>query len=87
MHFKLMEANSCLTLLQSDVVVGDKGPGRNVKRLAGFPCAGSWESGSISISPSIDLFISVFFCFRGSQRLLFLYTKSGVHQTIRGVIY
>lgn len=71
MHFELMEADSCLTILQSDVVVGEKGPGRNVKRSADSLSAGSWESGSISISLSIDLFISVFICFRGSQRLQF----------------
>lgn len=34
MHFELMEVDSCLTVLQSDVVVGEKGPGRNVKRSA-----------------------------------------------------
>ncbi|XP_063741906.1 zinc finger protein 35-like [Eleginops maclovinus] len=39
MHFELMEADSCLTILQSDVVVGEEGPGRNVKRLAESPLA------------------------------------------------
>lgn len=39
MHFGLMEANSCLTILQSDVVVGEKGLGRNVKCSAGSPSA------------------------------------------------
>lgn len=58
MHFELMEANSCLTILQSDVV-GEKGPGRNVKRSADFPSAMSWESGSIYIRLTIDLFLSV----------------------------
>lgn len=71
MHFELMEADSCLTILQSDMVVGEKGPGRNVKRSAGSLSAASWESGSISIGLSIDLFISVFICFRGSLRLQF----------------
>lgn len=78
MHFELMEANSCLTILQGDVVVGEKGPGRNVKRSADSPSAMSWESGSISIGLSIDLFISVFICFRGSQCLPF-YIPHQVH--------
>lgn len=34
MHFELMEANSCLTISRSDVAVGEKGPSRNVRRLA-----------------------------------------------------
>lgn len=31
-YSELMEADSCLTVLQSDVVLGEKGWGRNVKR-------------------------------------------------------
>lgn len=38
MHFELMEANSCLTVLQSDMVVGKNGLGRNVKHQAASLC-------------------------------------------------
>lgn len=78
MHLELMEANSCLTILQNDVVVGEKGPCWNVKHSADSPSAMSWESGSIYNSLSIDLFISVFICFYGSQHLPF-YIPYQVH--------
>lgn len=55
MHFELMEANSCLTLLQSDVVVGENGPGRNVKRSADSPSAPG--PGSVALFLSVCLLI------------------------------
>lgn len=82
MHFELMEANSCLTVLQSDVVVGEKGPGRNVKRSADSPSAMSWKSGSIYISLFIDLFISFLV---GLSACHFIYTSGG-HEAISGVL-
>lgn len=62
MHFEVMEANSCLTVLQSDVVVGAGGPARNVKRSVESPVPGPGRVAlflSVSISIYSYLFLSV----------------------------
>lgn len=82
MLFEMMEANSCLTVLQSDVVVGEKGPGKNVKSSADSPSAMSCRSGSIYISLSINLFISVLV---GLSACRFIYTSGG-HEAVSGVL-